>query len=65
GITAHSTNNQNINDTIIYHTRRTATTHDDFVLMVLEDYTAFGFSDFELLPPLTDWWGGWGGFGGF
>jgi len=38
GITPASTNDENIDDTVIYDTRGTADTADDIVLTVLEDY---------------------------
>ena len=45
-----STNNASINDTVIYTTNGTATTSDDFALMVLEDYTtALTISDFDIV----------------
>ena len=44
------TNNASINDTVIYTTNGTATTSDDFALMVLEDYTtALTFTDFDIV----------------
>ncbi|MDD9797495.1 MAG: hypothetical protein OXT03_00015, partial [Alphaproteobacteria bacterium] len=50
GITAHSTNDQTIDDTIIYATQGTADTADDIVLMVLEDYnTALTITDFDIV----------------
>ena len=43
-------NSASINDTIIYSTNGTATTSDDFALMVLEDYNvALALTDFEIV----------------
>ncbi|MDD9798617.1 MAG: calcium-binding protein, partial [Alphaproteobacteria bacterium] len=48
-VTVQNSNNRYIRDTIIYHTRGTTTTSDDFVLMILEDYnTPLTLSDFAI-----------------
>ena len=45
-----STNDANINDTVIYNTKGTADTSDDVIIMVLEDYTtALTINDFEIV----------------
>ena len=45
-----ATNDSGVMDTIIYSTAGTADTSDDFVLMVLEDYTtALAFTDFDIV----------------
>ncbi|MDD9798425.1 MAG: hypothetical protein OXT03_04895, partial [Alphaproteobacteria bacterium] len=50
GITPASTNDQNIDDTIIYSTRGTADTADDIVLTVLEDYnTTLTIANFDII----------------
>ena len=44
------TNNASINDTVIYTTKGTADTSDDFALMMLEDYTTeLTFADFDIV----------------
>jgi len=48
--TRTSTNDPNIDDTVIYDTQGTADTSDDIVLMVLEDYTtALTITDFDII----------------
>ncbi len=47
---ADTTNKATIKDTVIYSTKGTSTHADDFVVMVLEDYTApLTFADFEIV----------------
>ena len=44
-----TTNDANVNDTVFWHTNFTADTGDDWILLILEDYTSFQGSNLDIV----------------